>query len=130
MKCPSCNKFASLEMQEPEVQSVEIDDFGNISAEVRIVRNAACCGDEMKEATLTLEGSVFEADVVGHKGKGHDFEVEEDGVDMIEEDGSRYQKSYFGASLTVKVTCSCGKMEPITVEMSDKVAASEMEELC
>lgn len=58
--CPGCQKFASLELQEPEPESdPEIDgESGIVTCEVRIVRNSACCGEEMKEATLELEADV------------------------------------------------------------------------
>lgn len=140
MRCPSCNKFAGLEMQDPEVEGVDIDADGNITAEVRIVRNSACCGEGMKEYTFSMETSFDDNEPVSaHKGEGHELSAEEDGVDMIEEGGGRYAKSYYGASLTVRVTCTCGKLgeldkdgkgQGITVELSDKVAASEMEEMC
>lgn len=58
--CPGCQKFASLELQDPEEQSEpEIDgSSGEVSCEVRIVRNSACCGEEMKEATLELTADI------------------------------------------------------------------------
>ena len=125
-KCPSCNKFAGLETQEPEVQSIDIDETGHVSAEVRLVRVSTCCGDEMKEAYFSLEVDVG---VDEHTGEGHELQVEEESTDIIEEGGGRYAKSYYGVQVSATVTCSCGKLEPVTVEMTDKVSASGMDEL-
>lgn len=137
MKCPSCSKFAALEMQEPEVNSVEIDiESKTITADVRIVRNSECCGDEMKSYDFTTEADVTEEiaeqmkkiiDNADPDSEAADFEVEEAGLETLEEGGGRYAKSYFGYTLTVKVMCngnSLGEME-----VTDKCAASEMDEL-
>jgi hypothetical protein len=126
MRCPACNKFAGLDTNEPEVNFVDIDDGGHVTADVRLVRVSSCCNEEMKEATFTLEADV---DVTQHQGEGHELTAEEGSVDVIEEGGHRYAKSYHGVQLTVNVTCSCGKLNEV-VEMSDKVCASGMEELC
>jgi hypothetical protein len=126
MNCPSCNKFAALEMQDPEVNSLEVDEDGQVTAEVRIARNSECCGDEMKEATLSLESE--EGRPNGCRCEPAELTVDEDSCEPTDEGGSRYQKSYFGASLECTVTCQiCKKTKAVT--MSDKVAASEMEEL-
>ena len=57
-----------------------------------------------------------------------DFDISEDGVEPIEEGGGRYKKSYFGAEVAFTVTCNCCKKEFFEGVVSDKVAASEMEE--
>lgn len=133
MKCPSCNKFAGLDFQDPEIQSEQFEDDGSGSASVRIVRNAACCGDEMKEATLEYEDIQMPEELLKkHKKKACELSAEFS-VDPIEEGGGRYAKSYFGATLTITVTCSCQKKgsDPVWVaDFEEKVAASEMEELC
>lgn len=122
MRCPDCQKFVSLEFADPEVDSLEVGD-GAVSCTVRIVRNCGECGQELKEATLELSHDI---DHDTEKGK-HTLEVEETGVDQIEEGGGRYKKSYFGASVSFKVECSCGWSEEGT--MDDKVQASGMDEL-
>lgn len=142
-RCPGCNKFAGLEMQEPEVESVNVErtDCGNsdptvtVTASVRIVRTSSCCGDEMKSADLELEGECTIAD--GHEGEGHDLEAEEEGCDSIDGEGdgkgrpSRYSKTFYGASVEVAIMCTCGD-EPVEVgrvTLSDRIAASAMEDL-
>jgi len=125
MRCPDCNKFVALELQDPEENSTEFDpQTGAIEAEYRIVRNCADCGTELKETTITLSGEV---DVTEHQGEGHELTAEFE-AEGVEEGGGRYAKSYFGVSCTCTVKCSCGELDE-TVDMSDKVAASEMEEL-
>jgi len=133
MRCSSCSRFVGLDFQDPEVESLEIDDEGTVTCSVRIVRCCTECGDELKEATLDFEytpppGSGIEA----HVGKGHTLEIGEDGVDQIEEGGGRYAKSYFGAEVSFKITCSCDadKKERWSHESSasDKIAASAMDE--
>lgn len=81
-RCPGCNKFAGLELQEPEVNDENFDgDSGQIAAEVRIVRTSTCCGEEMKEATLELEGDASSEidDWIARK-------LEEEGLDEGEDE--------------------------------------------
>ena len=136
-RCPDCQKFVSLEMSDPEVESCEIDIDGVITATVRIVRVCTECGNEMKEATLEMEYTPNEDEVKiveEHQGDAHELTVE-DGyeVENLEQSGGRYAKSFFGATLSVSVRCSCqtGKViEPLfTVEIEDKVSASSMDEM-
>lgn len=140
MRCPDCNKFVSLEFQDPEVDNLEISDDAVVTATVRLVRNCAECGTEMKEATLELEEThditvePFK-DHINEKGETkHELEIEETGVDQIEEGGGRYAKSYFGATISYTVRCKCDedkKDERWEYEgtFGDKVAASAMEEM-
>jgi hypothetical protein len=54
--------------------------------------------------------------------------VGEDALELTEEGGGRYRKSFFGFKLEVEVSCpTCEVSE--TVVLGNKVAASEMEEL-
>jgi hypothetical protein len=124
-------------MQEPEVNDLSLDaEGGMVTADVRIVRNSECCGDEMKEYTFYTEAELDKetaakvneiAEKAKQKGEEADFDVEEDGLDTLEEGGGRYKKSYYGYTLTVAI-----KHEGVTlgtVELTDKCAASEMDEL-
>jgi hypothetical protein len=137
MQCPSCNKFAALEMQEPEVNELSLDaESGVITADVRIVRNSECCGDEMKEYSFNTEVEIPTelatkineiAEKAKQAGTEADFDVEEGGIDQLEEGGGRYKKSYYGFTLTAII--KHGETTLGEVEVTDKCAASEMEEL-
>lgn len=121
-------------MQDPEIESIDIDEDGHVSASVRLVRCCQECSDELKEATLDLEDDVPEEILHEHEGDGHELSVEEDSAEATEEGGGRYAKSYFGAIVRYAVHCSCktdsdGNDAIYEGEVSDKVAASHMEEL-
>ncbi len=127
MRCESCAKFVSLEMQEPEVQSLEVNGE-DLVAEVRIVRTCTDCGSELKEATITAEAPCPLEDCDCDE-DARDLEVSgEDTVEAVEEGGGRYKKSYFGFKLTGTVKCEkCGATA--SCDLEEKVAASEMEEM-
>jgi hypothetical protein len=146
MRCPSCNKFAALEVQEPEVDTLEISDNDPEEGEterqaivnynVRLLRNSECCGDEMKEAWL--EGEI-NLTIAGHTGEDCELSVDEENCEATEEGGGRYAKCYHGFELEARVSCFCGgdilitacdaDFEGACITITDKVAASEMEEL-
>jgi Zn ribbon nucleic-acid-binding protein len=133
MRCPSCEKFTALEMgEEPEVNiDVEYDTEGKqalVSGTVRIVRNCAECGDEMKEAEFDVE---MQIDVDGWnltEETGKDVNVEAENVEAIEETGkgSRPKTSY-GASMDVVVKLK--DKEIAREKWRDTIAASSMTEL-
>ncbi len=126
MRCPDCSKFVSLEFAEPEVDNIEVDADGNVTGGVRIHRDCADCGNELKEATFDIDVTV---EIGEHTGEGHELEIDgEPDVEQIEEGGGRYAKAYFGAKVTFTVKCSCGGLE-VDGEYEDKVAASQMDEL-
>lgn len=140
MRCPDCQKFVSLEFQDPEVESIEIEGL-TVTAMVRIVRVCAECSQEMKEATLEMSAELDASEFADHwdeeKGEpreGCELTVEECGADQIEEGGGRYKKSYFGAEVSYEVYCECsksGEKSKLVHEgtLSDKVPASAMDEL-
>lgn len=137
-KCPSCNKFCGLEMQDPEVQQMDveskIDDgkvFLNITGDIRIVRNSECCGDEIKESSFNFEE---EFEIKGHLEGEHEFSIDEGDINPTEDGGGRYKKSYYGVEWMPEITCSCGQPVELTeddksISFIDQVAASEMEDL-
>lgn len=143
MRCPDCCKFVSLEFADPEVDSGPDGDFAiaedgrvtaSVAAEVRIVRTCAECSQDMKEATFSMESvtEISAEDAKAHVADGEwrdgcEFEIEADDPEQIEEGGSRYAKSYFGASIAFEIKCACGA-EITTGSMSDKVQASGMDE--
>jgi hypothetical protein len=111
MRCDNCNKFASLESpEEAEEQSTDFDSTtGQWNAEYRIVRNCADCGQEMKEATFSFEDQLDDEMVEEHQDEGHELTANFT-AEVLEEGGGRYKKSYYGVSLMVGITCSCGKL--------------------
>lgn len=124
-RCNDCGKFVSLEMSDPEVE-IELDGT-TIRAQMRIARTCADCGTEMKTADLTAEVEVPE--LQAHEGVEHSLEVENNDPKAIEEGGSRYAKSYFGASVDYTVRCSCQEAPVAEGTLSDKIAASAMDEV-
>lgn len=131
--CPSCNKFAGLEMQDPEVNDVSIyGDADGVSVEVRIVRNSSCCGDEMKEYTFTTEADIpaeIMEKIAAIRAKDDSAEItaQDDGCEMLEEGGHRYKKSYYGYTMQVGVYHESEKIG--SFEVTEKVEASSMDEL-
>jgi len=129
MRCPDCNKFVGNEENEPEVESVEVDDEGHVNAEVRIVNACAECGTDLTEATLSMDG---EADTIpcSCKPEDRELEAEEAGSERsvrIEGKG-RGTKTFYGATLDVTVRCGkCNK--EWTVTMEDEIQASGMDQV-
>jgi hypothetical protein len=145
MRCPDCNKFVSMDTSDPEVGNLEFD-IGSmmVMAQVRIERTCSDCGTGLKEANLELSWSAegedatkLEEHLKAHKtyADTHDgqepgqLDVEEDGADLIEEGGVRYKKSYYGAEVQFTISCTCDKEFELSNTMSEKVSASEMEEI-
>lgn len=152
-RCSGCNKFSALEFQEPEEESFEVENLDHISddgtvtatmhASIKIERNSECCGETMKEASLemseefTLDHDKLEEHLVKKEDggwawkEGCELTAAADDPEQVEEGGGRYAKSFFGASITYRVTCECGKGDELhesTIE--DKIAASSMDEVC
>lgn len=144
MRCPDCSKFVSYDdSTEPEVENLEVDEDGSVTGSVRIVLCCSECGNELKEANFDLEvdaGDFAEE----HKGEGHELSVEADGFELTTRAQSqdpktgkaipyRYQKSFYGASGSVTVSCSCGGEGDTSAsesyDWSDDVQASGMDEL-
>jgi hypothetical protein len=136
VRCPNCSKFTSLSFEDPEVESldVEVGDLAGgkvdltVTATVRVVRTTECCGDEAKEATLEMKEVLSGVDVPAGVDV-EDAEVEEDGVDQVEEGGGRYAKSWQTLSYRVSYVVRVGDVVLAKSSMTDKVAASHMEEL-
>jgi hypothetical protein len=127
--CPGCNKFAGLELQEPELTDISIDpDSGEISLEVRVYLNSSCCGEEMKEFNFSDETSVQGVDehIEAHKAAGTEYTLDVDAeletTERMQTEAinrrtkkatkiknPRYAKTYRGYSAAITVECSCGK---------------------
>ena len=94
-RCPDCGTFVSLEQEEPEVNSVEIESAGEIeeegvqdleiNAEVRLVLNCGECGGEMKEANLDATATVQFKHAEGCEAEEDDLEIEEDGAENTDD---------------------------------------------
>lgn len=131
--CPSCNKFAGLEMNDPEVNDLSLDLEGrSISCEVRIVRVSTCCSDEMKEYTFNNDCDFTDeqravVDAILAKAPDAEIDVEEGSIEQLEEGGGRYAKSYYGYSLTANITHDGATL--FSIELTDKINAASMDEL-
>lgn len=146
MRCPECNKFASYDdSTDPEVDSLDVDQDGNITGSVRIVLTCAEDSTELKEATFDLDAHVSDTFAEAHKGEGHELSVDDDGFSLssrqetesrrTKKDGTvvvkpipfRYRRTYYGFDGDVTVTCECGATE--SVHVADEIPAGAMDEL-
>lgn len=132
MRCPDCNKFVSLDFNDPELDTEPEFDHGGeqITAQIRIVRACADCGTELKGYDFDVEIPTDHLDVHEDEEKA-DVDLSWSDPSQLEEGGGRYAKSYYGAELEVvmKYTDSNGERQKETLNWSDKVPASHMEEL-
>jgi hypothetical protein len=146
MRCPDCNKFVSMDFSDPELEGeLEFDpEMQTVTGTVRLERTCSECSTTLKEGQLEMEGSLegeeaakLEAHLEAHRKRAEShggdepatFEVEEDGIDPIEEGGGRYKKSFFGATVHFTVKCSCDDSFAASGSMDDKMQASAMEEV-
>lgn len=143
MRCPDCNKFVSQELQEPEVQNIDIDESGNVTAEVRIVLACAGCGTELKDANLSMEQD-FSKELEKHINvdgcREHSLSIEEDGCEGVEDvnkidrkgkpiKNPRYMATLYGARVDFSIHCECEDAKVFSGFMEEKVRSSEMDEL-
>lgn len=134
MRCPDCNKFVGLENGDLEADlSVESDgDKGTVTGTVRVVRNCAECGQELKEANFDVDESFDIPEA--HRGEDHDLDVEVLDEEVTESGGGRYAKNNVGYSLTAAVTCNCEAAqkagEPVAeIDLADSMPAGQFDEL-
>lgn len=142
-RCPSCEKFVALEAGDPEVQSSEVDETGQVSVEVRFVLTCQDCGEEMKETTFNFDKvpDELENHLEAHREAGDkdvslsleepSFEAEDRYEDKDRKGKKiknyRYMKHMWGVRGEATVECSCGKS--FSLELFDEVQASGMDEL-
>lgn len=148
--CPGCNKFAGLELEEPELEDIAVDqDSGQVNLSVRVYLTSTCCGEEMKDYWFEDNVDVDDADdleahIEDHKAAGEEYTLEADaeleGTErtqteaynrkthkMVKITNPRYAKTYRGYSAKITVTCSCG--EEFEGEFDNDEPASSFEEL-
>ena len=133
MRCPDCNKFASLDVDgDPEVE-LECDEAtGEVTGTVRIMNACQECGMEMTESTFNVDVDFdgAEAHLAKHpEDEAHALELEEPSVErtMRTTGKGRGTRTFYGAETELTVKCLCGftEMHP----WSDDVQASSMNSL-
>lgn len=127
MKCPDCNKFASYDEPEVEINSADMDG-NNVTVEGTMMLRSACCNSDLKSWDFTLEAEV-EHDT--DKGE-HELSVECDdatGSDYYDNPGRpmRYRRHIYTVEATANIKCSCGFTTDITLK--DENHASGFDEL-
>jgi hypothetical protein len=139
MRCPDCRKFVSFEESEPEINELQVDADGNVTANVHITNNCADCSQELTEANFDMEADHTD-DCKEHVGKGHELSIEDNGCERTERSGyfdkgqfkaagGRYAKHFYGVELSYTITCSCGKLEGIEGMLTGEIQGSGMDEL-
>lgn len=135
-RCPDCNKWVSLETDEPQVENVQLSSNESVvEVDVNIDRNCAECGGQMKTMAFNTEAEIDETWLAEHGPQedgsykeGHgELDVEESNTELTESGGGRYAKNMIGFTTYVQVTCICGSTT--SVEISDNAAASEFDEV-
>jgi len=122
-RCPDCNKFRGVELLDPEVNNLDVNEAA-ITFSVQIV--AAC-----EECSTELLQYDFEDVEIEFRPPDHDcnedfLKVEEENCTAVERQATS-GKAY-GYELSLKVTCTeCGKMWQY--DMRDEIPASSMEEV-
>lgn len=153
MRCPDCNKFTSLESQDPEVNSIEArlnESIIEITADVHHARNCADCGQELKALDIQPEINIQLSELTGwdklskedqqriksaaKSGSGIELEVDTDDSSYDESGGSRYAKNLITVSVdaTLKIIVAKGKLQAIIIQhkfsLIEEHSAGEYEE--
>lgn len=129
-RCNDCNKFVGLETQDPEDCGLEISD-GEITGSIRVVRNCADCGSELKEANFEVSQAIPDGILADHDGEGHELTADFD-LESTESGGGRYAKNMIGFGGTAVIRCACQdakEPELCKLDFSDAIPASEFDEL-
>ena len=121
-RCPDCCKFVSIEMGEPEIQNLEIDDFGDFDGEVRLVKLCADCGTELAETYVEIDDSGIEHS--HDEAEGYLSVVDDEVVQTERYEGKgRYAKTFYGAMIRAYVECSlCDFREWKTLEVEEQAS--------
>lgn len=145
MRCPDCNKFVSMDLGEPEVESIDIDVDGTVTASVLISRNCSDCGTTLKQGSLELTwtpsdgaAKLLSDHLERHSTDKSDpaddtpacegsLEVQDKGADAVE--GGTYKKPTFGATVDFDVTCSGDSEFVVSGVLEGFLSASDLEEV-
>lgn len=135
-RCEECCKFVSLETDEPEEDSFEVNET-RVVGSFTINRNCAECSGLMKTATVELDAEIIlSEDQSGREqavplcADAHEWE--EDGDHDVEgfEEGEgkgRGRKTFFGVEMSGDLKCTvCGAKASFSDR--DRVQASAFEE--
>ena len=117
-RCPSCNRFVGVEIQEPEVQELDFND-GEINLSVRLVKCCSECGEELAEAIAEASHTIEK-----HEDHHDEIEVEEHGVTESTryEGKGQYTKTFYGADVEVYVHCNkCKVDDVITMHVEEQL---------
>ena len=140
MRCPSCEKFVPYDTEvDPEVTSDPEVSGNTVQMEVRRVLSCGECGEELKEANLSMEADIT-TDEPCKEGEEHEWDVEgspdvsnTERSEMHDRHGrpiksARYRRTYYGAEATVDVKCTkCD--HTVQVQLQGEEQASGMDEL-
>lgn len=142
MRCNDCNKFVSFDTEsDPEID-LAVDNSGHVTGTVRIVNTCQDCGSELKETTFDVDVDVDAGEeITKHrkkKGDHKELSVDTDSGSRTERTQNkdrngkpiksyRYMKHFYGAEMTITVTCTCG--ETFEASWADEIQASGMDEL-
>ena len=85
MLCPGCNKFASHELGEPELE-LDVEN-GVVSGSCRIVITSECCGEEIEGSSFDLEPAVITELITSRVGELKDQDLWEEALGK--QDGHR-----------------------------------------
>ena len=121
-RCGLCNKFASIEMDEPDVNA-DVDDEGNVTVDTELTLTSTCCGDQVATASVEGTGEVeieHEKDCAKHMLSVADTEVNlDDRYDGDAKTPRRYRRHFYQAHVSVTVicdTCEADDVVEITLE--------------
>ncbi len=119
-RCEGCGLFASLEMDDSSDVQIEVsaDEYQiGVSVSAELTLNSACCGMEMKSASVEAEETVdrpCECGVADDEPSEYHCTSEasepEDRYQTVDRRGKpirnpRYQKHFWGMRVTGTVTC-------------------------
>jgi hypothetical protein len=134
-RCSQCNKFVSLEEEEPEEQGLDIGTDGTITASYEIINSCSECSNQLRSATIDLEVEPSK-EIEEHlkielpEGKQHELEVEANAErDQKTSGKGRGLRTFYGVRANFTVKCSCDPEFEHETDAEDYVQASGMDEL-